>query len=242
VVSVIRIGYRARVFTTSPNGKKTKEKDVKDMSTHRPEHGPARGHRIQPEMLEAFERELTPDVARRLLELAMRRTAMMRAAGIPATTDEAKLLVQDAITETLASVAYWQPGEDPLSLHLRGVVRRSSWARLEQARRHAALAAAAEPRDATSHGADLSTCPRRGALQVMQQVIEGLSARSPDDAAIRLLLEAYCAGSATRAEVLAHTGLSEEEYVAARRRLDRLLAALPEPPSASEESVSWRPQ
>ena len=190
---------------------------------------PERGHRLEPEMLEAFERELTVDVARRLLELAMRRTSMLRAAGVPVATEEAKLLVQDAITETLAQVAYWQPGEDPLSLHLRGVVQRSSWARLDQARRQweAQLEAAAthEP----SPAAEVAGQGPPGASHVMRQVLAGLSSHSADDAAVRLLLEAYCAGAVTRAEVLRHTCLPEHEYVAARRRLDRLLAALSEP-------------
>lgn len=201
---------------------------MKDLSVSRP----LGGRRVEPEMLEAFERELTTDVARRLLELAMRRTAMLRAAGAPLANEEAKVLVRDAIQQTLTQVEYWQPGEDPLSLHLRGVVERRSWARLAQVRRRLAMQAALAEADAAAELELEQRAPLGGAArQVMQQVLAGLGTDSADDAAVRLLLEAYCAGARTRAEVLAHTHLPEHEYAAARRRLDRVLAALPGAPT-----------
>lgn len=182
---------------------------------------PTSAPRIEPELLEVFEQQLTPDAARRLLELATRRTAMLRAAGVAVEADEAKLLVLDAINETLAQLAYWRPGEDPLSLHLRGVVKRRSWARLARARRGEREGGEAEH--------ESPAAPGGRALRVMQQVIARLDRDCPEDAAVRLLLEAFCQGAVVRDEILARTRLSAEEYEAARRRLDRLLAMLPEP-------------
>lgn len=187
-------------------------------------HLPTSGHWIEPEMLEVFEQQLTPDAARRLLELATRRTAMLRAAGVAVEADEARLLVLDAIAETLAQLAYWRPGEDPLSLHLRGVVKRRSWARLARERQ-------------SEHGAPPQE-PASRALRVMQQVIARLDRDCPEDAAVRLLLEAFCQGAAVREEILARTHLSEAEYEAARRRLDRLLAMLPEPGAESYRALA----
>lgn len=198
------------------------EKDVMEPSVYPPPSGP----RMEPELLEVFEQQLTPDVARRLLELATRRTAMLRAAGVAVEHDEAKLLVLDAIAETLAQLAYWRHGEDPLSLHLRGVVKRRSWARL--AREGARAESAPES----------PALPGARALRVMQQVIARLDRDCPEDAAVRLLLEAFCQGAAVRDEILAHTHLTIEEYEAARRRLDRILAMLPEPGAESYRALA----
>ena len=289
--------------------------------------------RIDPALLEAFERELTPDVARRLLELAARRVAMLRAAGITVASDEAKLLVQEAFAETLSQTATWQPAQAPLAAHLSDIVRRRSWAKLAQARKLRAMAielvtssrsataaslASIDTGDAgdagdagskraaehvanretdheteqgadqqTDRGIELAIAPglalappssseppiaapiaaatvstidpanaaaaagseppapllpiwRHGALELAQRVIASLSEDSPQDAAVRLLLEAYCDGAATRVEVLAASGLALADYVHARRHLDRLLAALPEPELESAISAMWR--
>ena len=184
----------------------------------------ARPARIEPAMLEAFERELTPDVARRLLELAARRTAMLRAAGLPVAADHAKLLVREAISDTLTQVARWNPEEQPLGLHLRGIIRRRTWAKLSQL---PPSPPSPPPLDA-HRPAPLAQEPGR-ARTVIQQVVAGLAYDSADDAAVRLVLEAYCNGASTGAEVSHAAGITLEEYAAARRRLDRLLAALPEP-------------
>jgi hypothetical protein len=203
---------------------------------------------VDPALLDAFERELTPDSVRRLLEFANRRTAMLRVVGISVAADEAKIFVQDAISDTLTRVAVWQPGNVPLWLHLRGVVRRRSWARLAQARKNRSLSLEqlgdqfGPIANASQTGEQAPPLPdqRRGALEVIHQVINGLTERSADDAAVRLLLDAYCDGATTRAEVIEQSGLSAEDYVNARRRLDRMLAALPEPVRESAFQTMWR--
>lgn len=197
------------------------EKDVMEPSVY----PPTSSLRMEPELLEVFEQQLTPDVARRLLELATRRTAMLRAAGAVVEVDEAKLLVLDSIAETLAQLAYWRHGEDPLSLHLRGVVKRRSWARLAREGR-----AADSPQEPPA--------PPARALRVMQQVIARLDRDCPEDAAVRLLLESFCQGAVVRDEILARTQLSIEEYEAARRRLDRMLAMLPDPGAESYRALA----
>lgn len=165
--------------------------------------------RLDPSTLDAFERELTPDVARRLLELAARRTAMLRAAGVMVGGDDARQLVREAIADTLNQVAPWRPEEISLVQHLRGLIRRRTWARLAQN--------------------DGPLEAGRGALAVIDQVTLELTYDSAEDAAVRLVLEAYCNGAVTGEEVSASCGITLEEYAEARRRLDRMLAALPAP-------------
>lgn len=191
---------------------------------------PASSERVEPAMLEAFERELTPDVARRLLELAARRTAMLRAAGVPVVADCAKLLVRDAIADTLNQVARWKPEEQPLGLHLRGIIRRRTWAKLSQVPVPAEAPINDASIDASTNDDPPAPLAAPGrARSVIQQVVAGLAYDSADDAAVRLVLEAYCNGASTGAEVSDAAGITLEEYAAARRRLDRVLAALPEP-------------
>jgi hypothetical protein len=93
--------------------------------------------------------------------------------------------------------------------HLRGLIRRRTWARLAQS--------------------DGPLEPGRGVLAVIDQMNASLSRDSAEDAAVRLVLEAYCNGAATGPEVSATCGITLEEYAEARRRLDRLLAELPVP-------------
>jgi hypothetical protein len=183
---------------------------------------PLQPERIAPAMLEAFERELTSDVARRLLELAARRTEMLRAAGLPIAADQARLLVRDAIAATLTRVARWNPEEQPLGLHLRGIIRRRTWAKLSQ------LPGPTASPERSELPSSIVQEPRR-ARTVIEQMVAGLADDSADDGAVRLVLEAYCNGGSTGAQVSPAAGITLEEYAAARRRLDRLLAALPEP-------------
>jgi hypothetical protein len=59
-------------------------------------------------------------------------------------------------------------------------------------------------------------------------VIGEVIARAKEAPQVLALIEAYQAGCQERAEVIEHTGMSVQEFVNARRRLDRLLAALPD--------------
>lgn len=179
----------------------------------------SRDARLEPSLLEAFERELTPDVARRLLELAARRAAMLRAAGVSIVPDLAQRLVREAITDTLTQIAPWQAEELSLGMHLRGLIRRRTWAQLP--------APSAGPPSA--HQGDEAAKEDGPARSTVERVAAGLSRDSAEDAAVRLVLEAYCNGAQTGAEVSAAAGISLDEYAAARRRIDRMLAQLPEP-------------
>jgi hypothetical protein len=208
-----------------------------------------RSERFEPAILEAFERELTSDVMRRMLEFAARRTAMMRAAGIAVASDEAKRLVEDAIAETLGRLASWQVGVVPLWRHLRAVVRRRSWARIADTDKPALQGPITSQPDPAHALAEISgdddpraTARARelGAYRLIRELFDGLDQRREEDAAVGLLLKAYCRGATTRAEVVDQSGLSEQASIQARRRLDQMLA---ERPSAMRESAVhelWR--
>ena len=189
--------------------------------------------RVVPEMLEAFEKTLTEAVMERLLSFAKRRVAMLAKAGVRRTPDDARMMVQDAITDTLTRVVTWNPQRVTLETHLRLVMKTRSLNRLAQVQRathksmedshdgeltikKASEASAMAPHDAVEMG--------EVAAEVIREVIE----RAREVPQVLVLIEAYQAGCQERAEVIEHTGMSVQEFVNARRRLDRLLAALPE--------------
>lgn len=85
-----------------------------------------RTFRLEPATLDAFEAQMTEDTFRNVLEYRRRRVAMMAAMGV--AVGDASALEQDAITDTLAGVAGWDPATTSLAAHLRAVIRRRSTA------------------------------------------------------------------------------------------------------------------
>jgi hypothetical protein len=190
--------------------------------------------RVRPALLEAFEREFTEETARRLLEFAARRVAMLQIAGVTVAAEEAHRLVREAISDALSERTLWRAGVIPVGQHLRDVVRRRTWAQLARQRRARWAVPATPPvatgeRDAAPDAAARARdgAPRWDAAARLHQVLGTLSDRSEEDAAVRLLVQAYCEGAVTRHEVMASTGLGADDFAMARRKLDRLLAALP---------------
>ncbi len=64
--------------------------------------------------------------------------------------------------------------------------------------------------------------------QVVTGVVANVRERAGGDHDVIALLDAYSEGYSERAEVLERTGMSVAEFVNARRRLDRMVAGLPE--------------
>lgn len=204
--------------------------------------------RFRPALLEAFERELSSELARRLLEFATRRAEMLRAAGMTVAADEAQFLVRDAISDTLSLRGTWRAGAVPLGKHLRDIIRRRTWALLAKKRRRWRTPVVGEVVGEAA-GGGAAEAPSAVALRVedgwsavdrVRRLLASLGDRSAEDAAVRLMLLAYCAGAVTKLEVMEHAGFSAEDYAQARRRLDHLLAAQSEPPGDAPALGLWR--
>lgn len=191
--------------------------------------------RIEAELLDAFEDQLTEDSFRRVLEYGRRRVAMMKVAGVAVATDEAAVMSQDAITDTLTRVAQWEPTAVSLATHLRGVIRRRSWQRIQRARNrpHGSIEVMGDAGPVATASMSGERAPRPpddtfGGVEVTAQIVALLEAATCHDAGMAALVAAYIDGASTRTEVIAATGLTRAAYVNARRRLDRVLAALPD--------------
>jgi hypothetical protein len=189
--------------------------------------------RVVPEMLEAFERGLTEPVLERLLSFAKRRVAMLAKAGIRRTADDAKSMVQDAITDTLTRVVTWEPERVGLETHLRLVIKTRSLNRMKQAKRtpHKSMEDSLDGELTVAAASAAAITRPHLALEIGEVatgVISSVRERAGSDHRVVSLLDAYSDGCSERAAVIERTGMSVAEFVNARRRLDRMLAGLPD--------------
>lgn len=158
---------------------------------------------------------------------------MLAKAGIRSTADDARSMVQDAITDTLTRVVTWEPERVGLETHLRLVLKTRSLNRMKQAKRtpHKSME--------DSHDGELTIAAASAAAitrphlaleigEVATGVMASVRERAGGDHGVVALLDAYGEGCSERAEVLERSGMTVAAFVNARRRLDRMLAGLPE--------------
>jgi hypothetical protein len=181
--------------------------------------------------------QLSPDARRRVLRFARRRTRILAGVGEPIAGDEPSILVQDAITDTLVGVVAWDRKRVDLEGHLCNVVRTRTWNRAQRARKQVRVSLESfmddddAPVIAESIDSNHAPTPADASLaraQVVNQLCDELRPRAAGDTSLIAILEAYEAGVYKRQEVMVLTGLPLTEFLNARRRLDRMLAALPD--------------
>ncbi|MCA9675167.1 MAG: hypothetical protein H6708_27790 [Kofleriaceae bacterium] len=81
----------------------------------------------------------------------------------------------------------------------------------------------------TCNGNERTRRPKRAAslVEASDQLLAGLRILARGDAQVTQLIDAYEAGCEERADILGCTDLTEAQYRNARRRLDRMVEALP---------------
>lgn len=178
--------------------------------------------------------KLEPAALQRLLKFARGGARALRFAGIPVAPDEHEQMLHDAITDTMALVVRWNR-ETKMERHLYYVILRrvSNGLRRAGKRPHvpydvlveanaSSEAAAGSPNHETDAEVSL------GRAQITQRLYRAARELAVGDREVNALLDAYEARVSSRRAVMARTGLTLAEFVNARRRLDRLLAALPD--------------
>ncbi|MCA9674361.1 MAG: hypothetical protein KC464_04890 [Myxococcales bacterium] len=200
---------------------------------------------LPPPLLEQLRRELTNSLLARVRAFAASRVGLLRSAKIPTYDDpkqEAEVMAQDAVTSTILGHRRWDPAL-PLYDHLCGVVRSESSNRIAHAKKHHQLSLQnrrlddSQDENVAFHGrvarkgptsvarpsriVSLGDAARRMAAQLRQAALM-------KPATVTLLIDAYEDGCENRKEVLAATGMTEDQYRNARRILDRMIATLPE--------------
>jgi hypothetical protein len=197
-----------------------------------------------PEVLDRLHLELTAHLLERVKHYARQRVGAKRVAGIPCFDPdvEAEHMATEAATLTILGHRTWNPSV-PLFQHLCGVVRSVSAEAVEHHNRlHTDTLGRLSLEDshgddakldlqlARDHGSEHTQRPKRAATlaDARDHLVESLRIMSRGDDHVTMLLDAYQSGCEERADVLDCTGMSADEYRNARRRLDRLVDALPE--------------
>lgn len=132
-------------------------------------------------------------------------------------------LIQDAIDDTYLGVLAWDPAVVSLLTHLRWVIRSRTSKAYRRARRF--------PHDELNPDddcfLDLEAEARHELRRRAQEVLDAFRHLAAGDAHVLLLLAAYEESLTRRGEVLAFTGLTHHEYLAARHRLARMRNDIP---------------
>lgn len=132
-------------------------------------------------------------------------------------------LIQDAIDDTYRGVLAWNPAVIRLLDHLRWVIKARTNKVVRRARRfpHGEL----EPGDELLLGFEAEK--RQAVRRRAQEVLDAFRHLAADDEHVLLLLAAYEESQTRRGEVLAFTGLTRPQYMAARHRLARMRNDIP---------------
>lgn len=165
----------------------------------------------------------------KLTQLAKWGAYRLKLAGEPVAPDEHEQIVHDAITDTMSRVVRWTRRTE-IDQHLHDVILSRIKNGLRSARKKVrveleALDTEVEPAAVRSRAGEIEVALARA--EVIEKMYGVLFAQAADDEPVLELLGAYYVEVTDRREVMEETGLSLAEFVNARRRLDRLIDALP---------------
>jgi hypothetical protein len=174
--------------------------------------------------------KLSPAALQKLRQFAKRGAQRLSNAGESVASDEHEQILHDAITDTLSLVLAWDP-RLKMEVHLYNVVKRRISNGIRSARKKVRV-----PLEALDTDDDAALVVRGGdepeealgRAEATLRLSRVLRERAVGDLELLSILDAYQAGESDRRAVMALTGLALPEFVNARRRLDRLLAGLPD--------------
>jgi len=175
--------------------------------------------------------QITPEVKHAILAYAKRRVHMVAAVGYPVASDEAAILVADAIADTCTGTVLWDR-RYPLRYHLCSVVRSRTANQIRHARRRSRLAFEPTTDPAklfVRESIDGALAPPRPdalleAARLVRHLYRTLRRHTTRDPQLSAVLDAYALGFYKRREFMKAMNLTRREFVNARRRLDRMLA------------------
>jgi DNA-directed RNA polymerase specialized sigma24 family protein len=174
--------------------------------------------------------KLSPAALQNLRQFAKRGAQWLANAGESVASDEHEQIVHDAITDTLSLVVAWDR-RLKMEAHLYYVIKRRISNGIRSAQKKVRV-----PLDALDTDDDAAMVVRGGAepeealgrAEVTWRLRRALRERAAGDLELLSILDAYDAEESDRRAVMALTGLALPEFVNARRRLDRLIAGLPD--------------
>ena len=170
---------------------------------------------------------LEPAALDRLRRFARRSVKQLELAGEPIATDEHEQILHDASADTMSRVVPWNR-QRSIEMHLFNVILRRVSNRLRRAGKHGGVSLEALDADQVMQDRGVEPESSLGRAQVTRRLYQLVRERAAGDAEVLSMLDAYGAEVTERRAVMAWTGMSQPAVVNARRRLDRLLAGMPE--------------
>jgi hypothetical protein len=180
------------------------------------------------EWIEAFDRQNTDEMRKRVLRFARSRARFVSRAGGRGDADYAAELVHDALTDTLFGVLTWDPAVVSLEAHIFGAVRsRTKNDRVRALRfRHQSIDAADSGGvmcEVESTLAANQSVPSAESLAFSAEVLDHVRDLAADDSAILRIVDAVAQGASAPREIMSVADMSEKTWRKARLRLARLV-------------------
>lgn len=173
-----------------------------------------------------------PELRGRLARFARRRAGIVASTGYPVDDYFVEELVQDVVADTLAGVLEWDHAEVSLEKHVMDAIKsRTRHLYVHNTTfKHERLddlngRGRAEHERVLSEQAD-EVAEREAAWLHASETLRALG-EATDDIEVLQLVDAFENGICRQADVLEHTGLTREQFRAARKRMRTLVEQLP---------------
>jgi hypothetical protein len=183
--------------------------------------------------LDAFETQCTKELLKRARRFAERRARKLRRVGGLADDYYVRELVQDVLGDTTLGILRWDPGSESLEDHVMDAIATRVHHDVVRAKRFPHVSLDAADPDAsrmTMAAAEASLLAEREAsiatIALAEDSFSELWELAAEDPDILRLLGALAKGATCKADVRRVTDMSDHDYHAARRRLDRLIGRL----------------
>ncbi len=189
--------------------------------------------------LQAVTDALDETALNKVIGWTRKRFRLLRRNGVPFPEDADEAYIRDALIDTLAGQLNWKPAKCQLSTHLIGAIRSRTF---KEAKRYwrgeSELADDPLPSDDSANAASTGIeLEGQTALRELASMIRNWLFRAAEaDDALLLLLMAYEDGITKPQEIAEATGLTTNSVNASKKRLARLLDALP--PELQQDAAS----
>ena len=184
------------------------------------------------EVLEQIDRALNDDkTLMTALGYTKKLMVLLANAGLPCDGARVDDLVYEAIGKTVDGTLTWDPTKVAFGTHVCGAVKSRVFKELRRAEGFRDVALDETRGDfAEAFAVVISPESRIGIAEQLERVKAYLFeiCERRDDEPVRRLLGAYLEGTVGRSELSQQTGMSVDEVTNARKRLDRMIADLPE--------------
>ncbi len=188
-----------------------------------------------PETLRALNEQSTPELWQEARRFAEGRARLVRRAGRPVSRNYARELVDDAHADTWSGELPWDPSRCSLLAHLRRAIKRRTWREVRHANQVPLVSLHGASNDGSISSqvehvlahASSGDCGPIMLCVLTDRVCRALRTLVPHDGAATAVVQSWETGCIEHDEVMERTGLSEDRYERARRRLLYMSRHLP---------------